>query len=40
LLGVQPGDRIGIMLPGMAAFPVAYYRVLRAGGVVVPVNPR
>jgi acyl-CoA synthetase (AMP-forming)/AMP-acid ligase II len=40
LLGVQLGDRIGVMLPGVAGFPVACYRVLRAGGVVVPVNPR
>jgi long-chain acyl-CoA synthetase len=38
-LGVQPGDRVGVMLPNVAAFPVVYYGVLRAGGVVVPMNP-
>src|SRR3954452_1125328 len=37
--GVQPGDRIGIMLPNVLAFPILYYGVLRAGGVVVPMNP-
>jgi long-chain acyl-CoA synthetase len=37
--GVQPGDRVGIMMPNVAEFPVLYYGVLRAGGVVVPMNP-
>jgi long-chain acyl-CoA synthetase len=38
-LGVEPGDRVGVMLPNVAAFPVLYYGVLRAGGTVVPMNP-
>jgi long-chain acyl-CoA synthetase len=37
--GVRPGDRVGIMMPNVAEFPVLYYGVLRAGGVVVPMNP-
>ncbi len=37
--GVGPGDRVGIMLPNVPYFPVVYYGVLRAGGVVVPMNP-
>jgi long-chain acyl-CoA synthetase len=37
--GLRPGDRVGIMLPNVLAFPVLYYGVLRAGGVVVPMNP-
>src|SRR3954471_10059580 len=37
-MGLQPGDRVGIMLPNVPYFPVAYYGVLRAGGVVVPMN--
>ena len=37
--GVQSGDRVGIMLPNVAEFPMVYYGVLRAGGVVVPMNP-
>jgi long-chain acyl-CoA synthetase len=36
--GFQRGDRIGIMLPNVPYFPVCYYGVLRAGGVVVPMN--
>jgi long-chain acyl-CoA synthetase len=37
--GVKPGDRIAIMLPNLPAFGIVYYGVLRAGGVVVPMNP-
>ncbi|MEA2295665.1 MAG: long-chain acyl-CoA synthetase, partial [Solirubrobacteraceae bacterium] len=36
--GLKTGDRVGIMLPNVPYFPVAYYGVLRAGGVVVPMN--
>jgi long-chain acyl-CoA synthetase len=36
--GVEPGDRVGIMLPNVPYFGVVYYGVLRAGGVVVPMN--
>jgi long-chain acyl-CoA synthetase len=36
--GVQPGDRVGIMLPNVPYFPVVYYGILRAGAVVVPMN--
>jgi long-chain acyl-CoA synthetase len=38
-LGVAPGDRVGIMLPNVPAFPVAYYGALGAGAIVVPMNP-
>jgi len=36
--GLQPGDRVGIMLPNGPQFAVAFYGVLHAGGVVVPLN--
>jgi long-chain acyl-CoA synthetase len=36
--GVRPGDRIGVMLPNVPYFAVVYYGILRAGGVVVPMN--
>ena len=36
--GIGPGDRVGVMLPNVPEFPVAYYGVLRAGAVVVPMN--
>jgi long-chain acyl-CoA synthetase len=35
---VQPGDRVGIMLPNVAYFPICYYGALRAGAAVVPMN--
>lgn len=36
--GIEPGDRVGVMLPNVPQFPIAYYGVLRAGAVVVPMN--
>jgi len=38
-LGVEPGDRVGIMLPNVPAFPIAFFGALAAGGIVVPMNP-
>src|SRR6516165_6177769 len=38
-LGVEPGDRVGLMLPNVPAFPIAFYGALGAGAVVVPMNP-
>lgn len=37
--GVRPGDRVALVMPNVTLFPVAYYGILRAGGVVVPMNP-
>jgi len=37
--GIGPGERVGVMLPNVPEFAVVYYGVLRAGGVVVPMNP-
>ena len=37
--GIGPGDRVGIMLPNVPPFAIIYYGTLRAGGVVVPMNP-
>ncbi|HEY6730573.1 MAG TPA: long-chain fatty acid--CoA ligase [Solirubrobacterales bacterium] len=36
--GLEQGDRVGVMLPNVLDFPIAYYGVLHAGGVVVPMN--
>jgi long-chain acyl-CoA synthetase len=37
--GVAAGDRVAVMLPNVAAFPVVAYGVLAAGAVLVPMNP-
>jgi long-chain acyl-CoA synthetase len=37
--GVEPGDRVCIVMPNVLAFPAFYYGVLRAGATVVPINP-
>ncbi|MFJ9179314.1 long-chain fatty acid--CoA ligase [Streptomyces sp. NPDC102360] len=37
--GVTPGDRVAVMLPNIPRFAVVYYGALRAGAVVVPMNP-
>ncbi|MFI6879883.1 long-chain fatty acid--CoA ligase [Streptomyces sp. NPDC050400] len=36
--GVRPGDRVALMAPNTVDFPRAYYAILAAGGVVVPVH--
>jgi long-chain acyl-CoA synthetase len=38
-LGVKKGDRVAIHLPNCPQFPISYYAILRAGGIVVPCNP-
>lgn len=38
-LGVQPGDRVALYLQNCPQFVIAFYGIVRAGGVVVPVNP-
>jgi long-chain acyl-CoA synthetase len=36
--GVAPGDRVGLQLPNIPQFVIAYFAILKAGGVVVPMN--
>ncbi|AQQ20167.1 MULTISPECIES: AMP-binding protein [Burkholderia] len=38
-LGVKPGDRVAIMLPNTFQYPVALFGTLKAGAIVVNVNP-
>jgi long-chain acyl-CoA synthetase len=37
--GVEPGDRVGMVLPNVLSFPVVFYGALMAGAAVVPMNP-
>ncbi|WP_394757528.1 AMP-binding protein [Rhodoferax sp.] len=39
-LGLLKGDRVAIMMPNLLQYPVALFGVLRAGLVVVNVNPQ
>jgi long-chain acyl-CoA synthetase len=38
-LGVRPGTRVGLCLPNTPYYVIAYFAVLRIGGVVVNFNP-
>ncbi|NTJ64716.1 long-chain fatty acid--CoA ligase [Agrobacterium rhizogenes] len=38
-LGLQKGDRVAVMMPNVLQNPIAAYGILRAGLVVVNVNP-
>jgi long-chain acyl-CoA synthetase len=37
-LGLQPGDHIALSCPNLPYFPIAYYGILKMGGVVAPLN--
>jgi long-chain acyl-CoA synthetase len=39
-LGLHKGDRVAIMMPNLLQYPVALFGILRAGLVVVNVNPQ
>jgi long-chain acyl-CoA synthetase len=38
-LGVKKGDRVGIFMPNTPQFLMAYFGILKVGGVVVATNP-
>ena len=37
--GITTGDRVGLVLPNVPAFPILFYGTLYAGVTVVPMNP-
>ncbi len=37
--GLQPGDRIALMMPNLLQYPIALFGALRAGLVIVNTNP-
>jgi long-chain acyl-CoA synthetase len=36
--GIEPGDRVALMVPNVPQFAAIYYGILRAGAVAVPMN--
>jgi long-chain acyl-CoA synthetase len=38
-MGVQKGERVAILLPNLPQFVIAYYAVLKVGGIVAAMNP-
>ncbi|MFH2103140.1 MAG: long-chain fatty acid--CoA ligase [Chloroflexota bacterium] len=38
-LGLKKGDRVGLFMPNTPQFVMAYFGILKAGGVVVATNP-
>ncbi|MBI4307527.1 MAG: long-chain fatty acid--CoA ligase [Chloroflexi bacterium] len=38
-LGVKKGDRVALLLPNCPQFVIAYYGILKVGGIVVACNP-
>src|SRR5271154_1857336 len=37
--GIEPGDRVGVMLPNTPAFAIGFYGIMYRGAVAVPMNP-
>jgi long-chain acyl-CoA synthetase len=37
--GVKAGDRVAMIMPNVAYFPIVYYAILRIGAIAVPMNP-
>lgn len=37
-LGIAPGDHVALSCPNISWFPIAYFGILKAGAVVVPLN--
>ncbi|MDO8367284.1 MAG: AMP-binding protein, partial [Saprospiraceae bacterium] len=37
--GLEPGDRVALMMPNLLQYPIAMFGVLRAGMILVNTNP-
>ena len=38
-IGVNPGDKVALMMPNLLQYPIAFFGCLKAGMVVVNTNP-
>ena len=36
--GIQPGDKVALLVPNVPEFTIAYFGILYAGAVVIPIN--
>ena len=36
--GIQPGDKVALLVPNVSEFTIAYFGILYAGAAVVPIN--
>src|SRR5215469_10368098 len=36
--GIRPGDSVALQLPNIPQFLIAYFGILKAGGIAVPLN--
>ena len=39
-MGIKKGDRVGIILPNSPDFIIVFFGIIKAGGVVVAINPK
>ena len=39
-LGIEPGDRVAVVMPSWPEFVISMFAVAKLGGVLVPLNPR
>jgi len=37
-IGIEPGDPVALQLPNIPQFLISYFGILKAGGIVVPLN--
>ena len=37
-IGIEPGDKVALSCPNLPYFPAAYFGILKAGAIVVPLN--
>lgn len=39
-LGLQPGERVGLIMPNIPQFIIGFFSILKSSGVVVAINPQ
>ncbi len=39
-LGIEPGDRVAVVMPSWPEFVISLFAVAKLGAILVPLNPR